>query len=123
MRRAAIGALVALAVFFVLIAIGASAVTAGTETLDSRATAWELVCLACGLVAGFAGSRAALGAPRPLRYGAALLGPALLALVFALTTGARDADGLWIAFVATVVGAAGGAMLREALARAQRRRS
>jgi FtsH-binding integral membrane protein len=121
MRRAATGALVALGAFFGLVALGAVAATAGTGTLDGRATAWELVCLVAGLVAGFAGSRAAAAAPRPARYAAAIAGPALLALVFALTTDARDADRLWIAFLAAVAGAAAGAALREALGAAQRR--
>ena len=90
MRRLALAALLALAVYFVLIALGAVVVTSGTATVDSRTTAWVLVNLACGLVAGFAGARAAAGAALPARYAAALAGPGLLALVFALTTGARD---------------------------------
>jgi hypothetical protein len=121
MRRVAIAALAALAVYFVLIAAAAVIVTSGTATLDTRNGAWVAANLACGLVAGFAGARAAAGAPRILRYAAAVTGPALLALVFALTTDARDESGLWLAFVASVAGAAAGAALRDAVARASRR--
>ena len=104
-----------------LIALGAVVVTSGTATVDSRTTAWVLVNLACGLVAGFAGARAAVGAALPARYAAAVAGPGLLALVFALTTDARDASGLWLAFAASVAGAAAGAALRDAVAVASRR--
>jgi len=98
-------------------------VTAGTGTVDSRATAWELACAVAGVVAGFAGARVAVAAPRALRYAAAILGPLLLALLFALTTSARDESGLWIAFCLTVAGAAVGAGLRDAAGTAQRRRA
>jgi hypothetical protein len=121
MRRVLIAALVALAVYFVLIALCAMLVTSGTATLDTRNGVWVAANLACGLVAGFAGARAAAGAPRPLRYAAALLGPALLALVFALTTDARDETGLWLAFFASVAGAFAGAAARDAVATATRR--
>ncbi len=121
MRRLAVAALLALAVYFILIVLGAAIVTAGTGTLDSREGAWVAANLVCGLVAGFAGARAAAGAPRAARYAAALAGPCLLALVFALTTDARDESGLWLAFAASVAGAAAGAALRDALAVATRR--
>jgi hypothetical protein len=117
MRRAGSGLIVGLAVYFALIALAAVAVTAGTATLDSRATAWEVVSGIVGLVAGFASDRTARGAARPVRYGVALAGPALIALAFALTTSARDTAGLWVAFAATLAGAALGAALREALGR------
>ena len=104
-------ALIALALYFVLIALAAAIVTAGTGTLDSRAAAWVAANLVCGLVAGFAGAHAAGRAPRAVRYIAALAGPSLLALVFALTTDARDESGLWLAFLATVAGAAAGPSL------------
>jgi hypothetical protein len=120
MRRVLIAALVALAVYFVLIALAAVVVTSGTATLDTRNGAWVAANLVCGLVAGFAGARAAAGAPRAVRYTVALLGPTLLALVFALTTDARDESGLWLAFLATVAGAAAGAALRDAVANAYR---
>jgi hypothetical protein len=110
------GALIAPALYFVLIAIAAALVTAGTGTLDSRAAAWVAANLACGLAAGFAGARFAR-APKALRYAAAITGPALLALVFALTTDARDQSGVWLAFAASVAGAAAGAALREAISR------
>jgi hypothetical protein len=42
---------------------------------------------------------------------------ALLALELALTTDARDESGVWLAFAASVAGAAAGAGLREAIAR------
>jgi len=111
------GALIAPAVYFVLIALAAVLVTAGTGTLDSRASAWVAANLACGLVAGFAGARFAARAPKPLRYAAAITGPALLALVFALTTDARDESGVWLAFAASVAGASAGAALRDAIVR------
>ncbi len=117
MKRVALAALLALALYFVLIALAAVIVTSGTTTLDTRNGAWVAANLVCGLVAGFAGARAATGAPRAVRYAAALAGPSLLALAFALTTDARDASGLWLACVASVAGAAAGAALREALAR------
>jgi hypothetical protein len=121
MKRALLAALVALAVYFVLIALAAVLVTSGTATLDTRNGVWVAANLACGLVAGFLGARAAAGAPRALRYVAALLGPSLLALVFALTTDARDETGLWLAFLASVAGAAAGAAVRDAVATAGRR--
>lgn len=117
MRRVLIAALLALAVYFMLIALAAAIVTLGTATLDTRTGAWVAANLVCGLVAGFAGARAAIGAPRALRYVAALTGPSLLALVFALTTDARDESGLWLAFAASVAGAAAGAALRDAVSR------
>jgi hypothetical protein len=110
------GALLALALYLVLIALAAVLVTAGTGTVDSRASAWVAANLACGLIAGFAGARFAR-APKRLRYAAAITGPALLALVLALTTDARDESGVWLAFAASVAGAAAGAGLREAIAR------
>jgi hypothetical protein len=121
MRGMLMAALLALSVYFVLIALAAVVVTSGTATLDARDGAWVAANLVCGLVAGFAGARAAAGAPRVARYGVALLGPSLLALVFALTTDARDESGLWLAFLATVAGAAAGAALHDAVARAGRR--
>jgi hypothetical protein len=123
MRRASLGALAALVVYFVLAAVGAAVVTAGTGTVDGRATAWELACAVAGLLAGFAGARVAVASARPLRYLAAVAGPALLALLFALTTDARDETGLWVALLATVLGAALGAGLRDAAGAAQRRRA
>jgi hypothetical protein len=123
MKRIALAALLALAVYFVLIALAAVVVTSGTATLDSRNGAWVAANLVCGLVAGFAGARAAVGAPRAVRYVAALLGPSLLALVFALTTDARDESGLWLVFVASVAGAAAGAALRDAVSRFSNQRS
>jgi len=120
MKRLLIAALVALAVYFVLIALAAVIVTSGTATLDTRNGMWVAANLVCGLAAGFAGARAAAGAPRALRFAAALVGPSLLALVFALTTDARDESGLWLAFVASVAGAAAGAALRDAVATAIR---
>jgi hypothetical protein len=115
-RSASLGVLAGFAVYFLLIAIGAVAVTSGTGTVDSRATAWELVSFVAGLVAGFAAARAAARAPRPVRFVAALSGPPAIALVFALTTTARDESGLWIAFGATVLGAVAGAAMRETVA-------
>ena len=123
MKRIALAALLALAVYFVLIVLAAVVVTSGTATVDTRNGAWVAANLVCGLVAGFAGARAAVGAPRLLRYLAALLGPSLLALVFALTTDARDESGLWLAFAASVAGAAAGAALREAASRFSNQRS
>jgi len=120
MKRVLIAALVALAVYFVLIALAAVIVTSGTATLDTRNGMWVAANLVCGLVAGFAGARAAAGAPQLLRYAAALAGPSVLALVFALTTDARDETGLWLAFIASVAGAAAGAAVRDTVARASR---
>jgi hypothetical protein len=122
MKRIALAALLAFAAYLGLIAVAAAIVTSGTSTLDSRDGAWVGANLACGLVAGFAGARAAAGAPRAVRYAVAIAGPGLLALVFALTTDARDESGLWLAFAASVAGAAAGATLRDALAVAIRRR-
>ena len=104
-------ALLALAIYFILIALAAAIVTSGTQTLDSRAGAWVAANLVCGLVAGFAGARFAGRSPRWARYVAAVSGPALLALVFAVTTDARDESGVWLAFAASVGGAAAGAAL------------
>ena len=58
MKRVLIAALVALAVYFVLIALAAVIVTSGTATLDTRNGMWVAANLVCGLVAGFAGARA-----------------------------------------------------------------
>jgi peptidoglycan/LPS O-acetylase OafA/YrhL len=102
-------ALLALAVYFVLIALAAVLVTSGTATLDTRNSAWVAANLACGLVAGFVGARFAMRSPVWVRYAAGVSGPALLALVFALTTDARDESGVWLAFAASVGGAAAGA--------------
>jgi hypothetical protein len=115
-RGAALGLLVGFAVYFVVVAVGAVGVTAGTGTIDSRATAWELVSFGAGVVAGFAAARAAAGAPRAVRVIVALAGPTAIALVFALTTTARDESGLWIAFGASVIGAVAGAAARETAA-------
>jgi hypothetical protein len=115
-RGAALGVLVGFGVYFALIVIGAVGVTSGTGTVDSRATAWELVSFVAGLVAGFLAARAAARAPRPVRLVAALAGPSVIALVFALTTTARDESALWIAFGASVIGAAAGAAARETAA-------
>jgi peptidoglycan/LPS O-acetylase OafA/YrhL len=104
-------ALLALAVYFVLIALAAVLVTSGTATLDTRDSAWVAANLACGLVAGFVGARFAMRSPAWMRYVAGVSGPALLALVFALTTDARDESGVWLAFAASVAGAAAGAAL------------
>ncbi len=123
MRRIVLAALLALAVYFVLIALAAVIVTSGTATLDARTGTWVAANLVCGLVAGFAGARAAIGARRAVRYVAAVLGPSLLALVFALTTDARDESGLWLAFAASVAGATAGAALREAASRFSNQRS
>ena len=123
MKRVLIAALVALAVYFVLIALSAVIVTSGTATLDTRNGAWVAANLVCGLVAGFAGAHAAVGAPRTVRYVAALLGPSLLALLFALTTDARDESGLWLAFAASVAGAAAGAVAHDAVSRFSNHRS
>jgi uncharacterized membrane protein YeaQ/YmgE (transglycosylase-associated protein family) len=75
-----------------------------------------------GLVAGFLGDRIARSAPLAARYAAGVVGPALLALVFALTSTATDEAGIWASFALSVVGAVLGATARERLAGAQRRR-
>ena len=67
MKRVALAALLALALYFVLIALAAVIVTSGTTTLDAGNGAWVAANLVCGLVAGFAGARAATGAPA-MRY-------------------------------------------------------
>jgi peptidoglycan/LPS O-acetylase OafA/YrhL len=116
LRRAGLGLLVGLGVYFALIALAAALVTSGTGTLGSRATAWEIASALVGFAAGFAADRTARGlAARPLRYAIALAGPALIALAFALTTHTSDPSGLWIAFAATLAGAALGAALRESI--------
>jgi membrane protein DedA with SNARE-associated domain len=121
MRRVAVGALAAPAVFFALTALGAVVATAGTGTLSGRATAWVLVCLVAAVLAGFVGCRVAVASPRPWRLLAAVAGPAALSLVYTVTTHARG-SGLWIAFFATVIGAVCGAGLRDGVGRVQRRR-
>jgi hypothetical protein len=122
MRRVLAGAVVALVAFFVLTGAGAVIATAGTGTLDGRATAWVLVCFAAALIAGFAGCRVAVGAARARRFAAALVGPLAISLAYTLTTDARDRGGLWVAFAATALGALCGAASRDAVGRAQRRR-
>jgi hypothetical protein len=123
MRRVALGALAALAVFFALTALGAVVATSGTGTLDGRASAWVLVNLAAAVVAGFAGCRVAVASGRPLRFVAALAGPAALSLAYTLTTHAQERSGLWVAFAATLIGACLGAVSRDAVGRVQRRRA
>jgi hypothetical protein len=115
MRRLWIAAWIALAVYFLLVAIGAAIVTAGTGTLDGRATGWVAANLIAALMAGFAASRASIGAPRPWRFAVAIAGPLALSLLFTLTTHTRGPSGVWLATLATAVGAALGCALRDAI--------
>jgi hypothetical protein len=55
----------------------------------------------------FLGDRIARTTPaRPVRYAAAVTGPALLALLFALTTTAQDEEGPWLALAISIAAAA-----------------
>jgi hypothetical protein len=115
-RRVLLAGVLALVAWATLIGLGAVIVTAGTGTLDGRATGWVAVNLVAALVAGFAASRACVGAPAWARYAAALTGPVLLSLEFTLTT---NTDGpVWLATVATAVGAGLGCAARDAVGRA-----
>src|SRR5262249_23101992 len=86
LRRVLLAGVLALVAWAILIGFGAVIVTAGTGTLDGRATGWVAVNLVAALVAGFAASRACVDAPVWARYAAASTGPVLLSLEFTLTT-------------------------------------
>jgi hypothetical protein len=96
--------------FVALLLVGARV----TDALEAADWTWAIVCAAAGLLAGFAGAWVAGRGP----YVVAVAGPALLALVFALTTDSADAAGPWIALAAAVAAATAGA----AAGAAQRRR-
>ena len=117
-----LGLLAAAVAFLALLAIAARFIDAGTDTIEGAGNGWLAACGIVGLVAGFIGARVARSAPRPARYAAAMTGPAAIALLFALTTTARDANGPWIALAIAILAAALGAAGRDAAANAQRRR-
>jgi|GEM_PF-5539718 len=104
-------------------ALGAFALSATTRSFDAREIGWEVVSGGVGLLAGFSASRAAVAAPRAVRYAVALAGPGLLALASALTSASNDPARLWIAFALALAGAAAGAGAREALGRVTLRRA
>src|SRR5262249_54491366 len=79
---------------------------------------WVAANLVAGFVAGFAASRACVGAPAWARYSAAVLGPSLLSLAFTLTTHTHGA--VWLAAVATGGGSGLGCAVRDAVGRAGR---
>ncbi len=118
-----LGLLVATVTFIVLLFVAARVTDSATETVDASNRSWLVSCALAGLVAGFLGDRVARAAPaRAVRYAAAILGPALLALLFALTTDPAEKAGPWFALAISIAAAALGAAARERLAAAQRRR-
>jgi hypothetical protein len=119
-RRALTGAAVGLAVYFVLLVI-ASAAVGSADSVHARNVGWVLASAVAGLLAGFAGDRATLAAERSTRYAAGIAGPALVSLVFAVTSTAASQSARWGALAVTVVAAALGAGLRETLGGTQRR--
>ena len=122
MRAALLGLGVATVVFLALLFVAARITDSATDTLEATNRSWLVACALAGLVAGFVGDRAARRSPVVFaRYAAAVVGPALLSLLFALTTSAQDEAGLWVALALSVAGAGLGAFTRERIA-AQRRR-
>ena len=118
-----LGLVAAAGTFFVLAFVAAVITDSATDTLDQVNTVWLALCAVAGLVAGLIGDRLARPAPvAAARYAAAVAGPAAIALLFALTTTARDAEGPWLVLVAVVGAAAIGAHARERIAAGQRRR-
>jgi hypothetical protein len=123
MRAFWLGLVSATALFLVLAVIAAQLSESATETVAAANRLWLVSCALAGVVAGFTGARIARSAPAvAARYAAAVTGPALLALVFALTTTAEDRAGVWAALAITAATAALGAYARERIAAAQRRR-
>ena len=118
-----IGLVAAAGAFFVLAFVAAVVTDSATDTIEQSNNAWLGLCAVAGLIAGFLGDRLARPAPAvAARYAAAVAGPAAIALLFALTTTARDAEGPWLVLVAVAGAAAIGAHARERIAAAQRRR-
>jgi len=122
MRAFGLGSFSAAGVFFVLAFVAAQLAEAATDTTAAADRVWLLACGVAGFLAGFGGARLARAAPLAARYAAAIAGPALLALVFALTSTAQDEAGPWFALAITIGAAALGAFARERIAAAQRRR-
>jgi hypothetical protein len=120
MSRVVPGALAATATFLIVLFAAARAIDSSTETIAASNRAWLVACALAGLAAGFLGARLAGTAAVPARYAAAIAGPGALALLFALTTTARDEAGVWAALAISVAAAALGAAGRERLP--QRRR-
>ncbi len=116
------GLLAALVGFFVLIAGAALVIDAATSAITSRNRAFVLASLLAAVIAGFAGARFAFRAPRRARYAAAILGPTVISLVFAITSTADDQSARWLALVFSIAGSALGAVLQERVATAARRR-
>ena len=123
--RVLLGLVAAAGAFFVLAFV--AAVITDSRHRHARADQQRVGARLCALAG--AGSRAswatASPAPTPAaaaRYAAAVAGPAAIALLFALTTTARDAAGPWLVLVAMIAAAAIGAHARERLATGQRRR-
>ena len=85
------GALLATAIFVAFLFMGARV----SDALDAADWTWLLVCGVAGLAAGLTGARWGAG-------WATLIGPAVLALVFAATTNAEDELGPWLALLASV---------------------
>lgn len=122
-RPLLLGSAAAAGAFFVLAFVAAVLTDSATDTVQQTNTVWLTLCALAGLVAGFLGDRLARMAPAAAaRYAAAIAGPAAIALLFALTTTARDAEGPWLVLAAVIGAAAIGAHARERIAAAQRRR-
>ena len=118
-----LGLMAAAGAFFVLAFVAAAVTESATESVGQADNAWLVLCALAGLVAGFLGDRLARATPATAaRYAAAIAGPAAIALLFALTTSARDAAVPWLVLVAVTGAAAIGAHVRERIATSQRRR-
>jgi energy-coupling factor transporter transmembrane protein EcfT len=118
-----LGLVVATVTFLVLLFVAARVTESATDTVDGSNRSWLVACAIAGMIAGFLGDRVARAAPAlAVRYAAAVLGPALLALLFALTTDPADPAGPWFALAISIAAATLGATARERLPSAQRRR-
>ncbi len=118
-----LGLLVATVTFLVLLFIAARVIDSSTDTVDASNKSWLFSCAIAGLIAGFLGDRVARAAPAlAVRYTAAILGPALLALLFALTTDPAEPAGPWFALAISIAAARSAPPPASSLAGAQRRR-
>jgi hypothetical protein len=122
-RSLLLGLAAAAGSYFLLAFVAAVVTDSATDTLEQTNNTWLALSAIAGLLAGFLGNRFARPAPVAVaRYAAAIAGPAAIALLFALTTTARDPEGPWFVLIAVAGAAAIGAHARERLAAAQRRR-
>jgi hypothetical protein len=118
-----LGLLAAAGAFFVLAFAAAVVTDASTQTVEQANNAWLGLCALAALAAGFVGDRLARPASAvAVRYAAATAGPAAIALLFALTTTARDAALPRLVLAVVAGGAAIGAHARERISATQRRR-